>query len=139
GDVALVAILVVVRAGLDPTLDVDLAALRQVFRAHLRALAPHDDAVPLGALLALPVFVVPALARRDAQLADSLPAGRVSHLGICAEVAYENDLVNSPSHKCLLSVPERLRSVVWIGTYHTALTGAGVKPSRCTVSFASAW
>src|SRR3954451_21828996 len=94
GDVALVAFLVVVRAGLDATLDVDLAALREILGADLRALAPHDDAVPLGALLALSVLVVPALARREPQLADALPARRVPHVGISAEITDQNDLVD---------------------------------------------
>src|SRR5690349_620954 len=74
GDVALVAFFVVVVARLDPTLDVDLPSLREVLRANLRALAPHDDAMPLGTLLALPVLVVPALAGRHAQLAHALTA-----------------------------------------------------------------
>ena len=98
GDVLLVAFLVVVRAGLDAALDEDLAALGEVLRADLGALAPHHDAVPLGALLALTVLVVPALAGRDAQLADALPARRVPHVGIGAEVSDEDDFVDSTGH-----------------------------------------
>src|SRR6185503_4666561 len=82
GDVSLVAFLVVVVARLDPTLDVDLASLREVLRADLRALAPHDDSMPLGALLALPVLVVPALARCHAELAHALTARGVPHVGV---------------------------------------------------------
>src|SRR5262249_54570926 len=91
GDVALVAFLIVVRAVLDTSLDVDLQALRQILRADLRALPPNHDAMPFSALLPLAVLVVPALARRDAQLANALPARRVSHVGIGAQVAHQDD------------------------------------------------
>src|SRR5262249_45285240 len=59
GGVAILAFLVLVLASLDPALDVHLAALRQVLRTDLGALAPDDHPVPLGALLLLPVLVDP--------------------------------------------------------------------------------
>src|SRR5262249_25300893 len=98
-NVALVAVLIVVGAGLDAALDEDLAPLRQVLRADLGALAPHHDPVPLGALLPLPVLVVPALAGREAQLAHALPARRVPHVGIGAQVPHEDDFVDSAGHE----------------------------------------
>src|SRR5262245_27350691 len=64
GDVALVALFVVVLARADRALDEHLPALGEVLPAGLRLLPPDDDVVPLGALLALAVVVVPHLARR---------------------------------------------------------------------------
>src|SRR5262249_47453613 len=98
GDVALVAVLVVVGPGLDPALDEHLAALREILRAHLGALAPYHDAGPLGALLTLPVLVVPALAGGEAELAHALTARCVPHVRIGAEVPYEDDFVDSAGH-----------------------------------------
>src|SRR5262249_39047088 len=98
GDVALLTFLVVVAAGLDAALDEDLPPLRQLLRADFGGLAPHDDAVPLGALLALTVLVLPALAGRQAELVHAGVAGRVAHVGIRTQVPDEDDFVDSASH-----------------------------------------
>src|SRR5439155_10917180 len=65
GDVAAVAVLVVVLAGADRALDVDLAALGGVLAARLGLLPPDGPVVPLGPLLALALLVVPDLARGE--------------------------------------------------------------------------
>jgi hypothetical protein len=84
GDPPLLALLVLVAPGLDAALDVELAALGQVLGSVLRVLAPDDDAVPLDLLLPLAVLPLPALVRRDAQLADRLAAGRVPDVRVLA-------------------------------------------------------
>src|SRR5437868_6220958 len=63
--VALVAVLVVVAVGADRALDVDLPPFRKILAAVLALLPPHDDVVPLGALLLVPFGVVPRLAGRE--------------------------------------------------------------------------
>src|SRR5262249_60137201 len=93
-------------AGLEPTLDVALAALGQVLAAELAELSPDHDAVPLGAFLLLARLVRPALARRDAEVGDGLPAGRETHLGIRTQVTDQDDLVDSSSHVDETSVRE---------------------------------
>src|SRR6185295_17199244 len=84
--VVLAVLLVRPLAGLEPTLDVALAALGQVLAAELAELSPDHDAMPLGAFLLLARLVRPALARRDAEVGDGLPAGRETHLGIRTQV-----------------------------------------------------
>ena len=69
GRVVLLAVLVV-RAGLQPPLDVDRPALRQVLGAVLGLVAPHRHPVPFGLLLALARLVLEDVGRRDAQVAE---------------------------------------------------------------------
>src|SRR5439155_1291654 len=85
GDVAAVAFLVVVLAGADCALDVDLPALGQVLAAGLRLLAPHHHVVPLGAFLALTLGVVPHLAGRERETRHRAAARRETHLRILPE------------------------------------------------------
>src|SRR3954471_23613896 len=63
--VALVAVLVVPLARLQPAFDVDLLPLGQILVERLGGLAPEHDAVPLRLLLALPRLIVPDLRRRQ--------------------------------------------------------------------------
>jgi hypothetical protein len=94
GDVALVAVLVVVAAGADLALDEDLATLAQKLAAGLALFPPDDDVVPLGALLARAVGVVPGGRSGEGEFADRLTAAGEAHLGVFAEVADENGLVD---------------------------------------------
>src|SRR5207248_5765994 len=91
GDVPPVAVLVVVLAGADGALDVHLAPLGEVLAARLALLAPHDDVVPLGALLALPFLVVPHLAGRDREARHRASIRREAHLRILSEVPDQQD------------------------------------------------
>src|SRR5262249_48229438 len=94
GDVALVAVLVVVVARADRALDEDLPALTQVLAAVLALLSPDDDVVPLGTLLALALGVVPHLAGGEGKLAHRPAGAGEADLGIFSEVADEDDLVD---------------------------------------------
>src|SRR5262249_32963794 len=93
GDVALVAVLVVVLARPDGAFEEHLAALRQILAAGLRLLPPHYDVVPLGAFLALALLVGPYPADRD-RAARHRAAGRgEAHFGILPEVADDQHFV----------------------------------------------
>src|SRR6266478_2045026 len=101
--VLLGAFLVGPLAGLKAALDEDLAALGEVLSAVLRRLAPDDDAVPLGPLLLLACLVRPRLVGGDGEVRHRLPAGRVPDLGITAQIADQDDLVDAARHACLAS------------------------------------
>src|SRR5213076_3603348 len=87
-------LLVVVLAGADCALDVDLPALGQVLAAGLRLLAPHHHVVPLGAFLALTLGVVPHLAGRERETRHRAAARRETHLRILPEIANQQRLVH---------------------------------------------
>src|SRR6185436_11683488 len=71
GRVALVAVLVLVLAGANPSLDVDLRPLLQVFASDLGQAPEEGDAVPLGCLLHLAArLVLPAVGGRNADVGD---------------------------------------------------------------------
>src|SRR5262249_33459068 len=86
GGGALVPVLVVVLSCADRALDVHLPALLQVLAARLALLSPHHHVVPLGALLALPLAVVPDLAGGDWKPRHRLSSSRETHLRILPEV-----------------------------------------------------
>ena len=90
GRVPLVAVLVFPFTRLDPALDVDGAALREVLMAEFANTSPGDDPVPFRSLDPLSVLVVPGLAGRQREIADGLAVLRLSKFGIPAEVADEN-------------------------------------------------
>jgi len=99
GHVALLSgLLVVPRARLDLALDVDLPALGEELADVLALLAPHDDVVPLGLVLAVAGGVRVGLSRGQRETAPRGPALRVAHLRILAEVAQEDHLVDAVSH-----------------------------------------
>jgi len=93
-DLAVHTLFVRVLTAAQRALDVHRAALRQVLPAELRRLAPDADLVPLGALLPLTFLVGPLLRRRDAQVGDRLAALRIAHLGVSAQVANEDHLID---------------------------------------------
>ena len=68
-----------------------------------QVLVEDDDRVPLGLLAPLARrLVAPAIARRDAQVGDGAPVLGAADLGILAEVADEDHLVDGTSHVELL-------------------------------------
>ena len=110
GRVALVAVLVVPLARLQPALDVDLLALGQIFGQRLGRLAPQHDAVPLGFFLPLTGLVVPDLGRRHVDRRDGRAARRVAQLGVASEVADQNDLVDASHERAFYLVAFRSAS-----------------------------
>src|SRR5690606_5278238 len=88
GGPALVTVLGLPRPGAQLPLHIDLPALAQILGAQLGSLAPHDDAMPLGALLPLAALVGPGLVGREPELAYTGAAGRVTHVRISAEISY---------------------------------------------------
>src|SRR5690242_647630 len=101
GRVALLAAVVGPFAGLQRALDVNLGALLQVFLGNLgKPLVEDHDAVPFGALLALARHLVaPGLGGGDRQIGDAHAVLRRTDLGVAAEIADENHLVDTTSHR----------------------------------------
>ena len=95
GGVPLVAVAVGPLAGLQVTLDVDLAALAKVLAGDLGLLAPHHDAVPLGTFLSLARLVGPLLGGRHREVRDRGAALGVTHLRIASEIADQHHLVQA--------------------------------------------
>src|SRR5204862_5706462 len=87
-------------AGLQGALDIDLRALLQVFLGDLNeALVEDHDAVPLGALLALARgAVAPALRGGEVQIGDADAVLGRADLGVAAEIADQDHLVDAASH-----------------------------------------
>src|SRR6185437_10361885 len=105
--IALLAGIVGPFARLERALEIDLGTLLQVFLDDLHELVVEDhDAVPLGALLALAArLVAPALGGGDGKIGDPRPVLGRADLGIPAEVADEDHLVDASGHAaCLPSV-----------------------------------
>jgi hypothetical protein len=100
GRIAVGARLVLPLAGLQRALDIDLAALAQIFLRDVRQAFVEDlDRVPLGLFLALAAgAILPALRRGDAQLDHLAAVLEAARFGIPAEIADENHLVNTARH-----------------------------------------
>src|SRR5262249_39778790 len=95
GGESLLALLILPLPRADAALDEDLAAFGQVLADDLRLLAPHHHAMPLGGFLLLSALVGPALGSGDAQVGDRLLARGVTQLGVRAEIADQNHLVDA--------------------------------------------
>src|SRR5262249_59480868 len=93
GDVALLAFLVVVLAAADGALDEDLPAFREVLATALGLLPPHDDVVPLGAVLALALLIGPLLGGREREARDGTTARREAELRVLPEISDQHHLV----------------------------------------------
>ncbi len=91
---ALLALFIVPLAGLDAAFDIDLVALLQVLLRELRLLAPQDDPVPLGALLAFPRAVFEDLIGSQGEIADRLAAGGVPRFRVATQPAHQNHFVD---------------------------------------------
>ena len=103
GRIALLAALVVPRAGLQLAFDIDLAALFEVLLGHLGLPTPEHEPMPLGSLLALPcIAVIPAFRSRQAEIGYGHSVRRVAYFGIAAQIADQNYFVYSTGHYSLL-------------------------------------
>jgi len=80
-------------ARLDAAFDENERALLQVLLGDFGLLAPDDDFVPFGALLAFPVFVFVRLIGGDGKIGDGLAPAGVAGFWIAAQAAYENDFI----------------------------------------------
>ena len=97
--VAVLAFLVLPLARAQLAFDVNLRALAQVFGGDLGQAAEHRDLVPLRAVLLLAgLLVFPRLRGRESQVRDGTAARHVARLGVFAEIADENDLVDASCH-----------------------------------------
>jgi hypothetical protein len=90
---ALLTFLVLPFAGLNAAFDVDHRPFFQVLLADLGEFSPSGDAVPLGALLALPIAVFVGFVGGHGEIGDGLAASRIARFRIAAQAADENDLV----------------------------------------------
>src|SRR5690606_18224754 len=95
GGPAILALLVLPLARLQPALDVDRAARAEVFVGDLAQAVEEDHPVPFGVLPALAGVPVLADARGgDRDVADRAAVGRIAHLRVATEVADQDHLVD---------------------------------------------
>src|SRR5437660_935044 len=82
----------------------DLGSLLQILLGDpAKALIEDDDAVPLGAFAALArCLVAPCIASGHTQIGDRPAILRASDLGVFAEIADQNHLVDATGHDALL-------------------------------------
>src|SRR5690606_33109299 len=98
GDVALLPVLAGELVVADAALDVALRALAQVLAGDLAELAEQLHPVPLGALLGVAVAVLAHAGGGQADRGHRHSGLGVLDLGIVAEVADEDDLVDAARH-----------------------------------------
>ena len=105
----MVGLFVVPGAGLQTALDVNLAALLQIFAGNLSQSLPQHDVVPLGAVLPLAVFVFEAFVGGQRELRHGCAAGCEFHFGIFSQIADQNDPVQAfACHECCSFRPFRV-------------------------------
>src|SRR5713101_1874986 len=110
----LVCLFIIPRPGLQAALDVDLAALFQIFARDFRQALPQDHVVPLGAVLPLAVLVLVALVGGQRKFRDRRSAGRVFHFGIFTKIADEDDFIDALScHKYCSFCPYKRNLIAW--------------------------
>src|SRR5438876_1891290 len=104
GGVLVLARLVLPFARLQLPLEIDLGSLLQILLGDpAKALIEDDDAVPLGAFAALArCLVAPCIASGHTQIGDRPAILRASDLGVFAEIADQNHLVDATGHDALL-------------------------------------
>src|SRR6266704_3188715 len=78
---------------LNAAFEIEERTLFQILLSDLGQFAPHDDLVPLGALLALAVFVLVRFVGGERKICDSLTTTGVARFGIAAQTADENHLI----------------------------------------------
>src|SRR3954453_3574173 len=78
----------------EPAVDADRAAFREVLRATLGLVAEDGDVEVVRLVDPLPRLVAPTAVHSDPHAADGLAAGGVPQLGILRQVAYENDAID---------------------------------------------
>src|SRR5690606_18532396 len=81
--------------------DVNLAALAQIAFGHAdQTIGLEHDAVPLGALLALPgLLVFPVFRSGNPQVGDAATVLEALHLRVLAEIADQDYLVDAACHE----------------------------------------
>src|SRR4029077_19371211 len=87
---ALLPLFILPLARLNSSLDVNQRALLQILLGDFRLLAPYNNLVPLGALLALAVAVLVSLVGRDRKIGHRLAATGKSRLGISSQPPDQN-------------------------------------------------
>ena len=108
GRVPLLAALVGPLAGLQRALEVVRAALAQVALGDAGQVLIEDHHPPLGPLARLARrAVLPALAGGDRKMHDLQVALRVAHLGVAAEMAHLDHLVDATGHRLPAFLPAR--------------------------------
>ena len=113
GGVALGAVLVVPGAVVDLALDVELVALLAIALADVGELlavlvVPGDQPVPGGLLLLLAAGILPLPARGEGEGRDATTTRRGSELGLSAEIADQDHLVETLAHASLQRRTERI-------------------------------
>src|SRR5438046_7240053 len=81
-------------APVEPAVDADRAALREILRATLSLVAEDGDVEVVRLVDPLPRLVAPAAVHCYPHAANRRTAGSVPQLGILRQVAYENDAVD---------------------------------------------
>ena len=81
-------------AALNAAFDIHFTPFFQILAGDFGQAAIHGDVVPLGALLALAVAVVPRFAGGDAEITHGLAVGHITHFGVAAEAAEQNHFVH---------------------------------------------
>src|SRR4029079_13049505 len=81
-------------APVEPAVDADRAALREVLRAALGLVAEDGDVEVVRLVDPGARLVAPAAVHRHPQAADRRSAGGMPQLGVLRQVAYENDAVD---------------------------------------------
>src|SRR5688500_14554691 len=112
-----------VRPVFEAAFDVHLPALAQVFARDLAELAEQLDPVPFGLFLRVAVAVLAHRRGGQAQRGDGHAALGVFHIGIVAEIADQDDLVDATSHCGSFMFPTADR-----GRHHWIIAG-GPLPS----------
>src|ERR1035437_3251656 len=93
GRVVLLAVLAVPGSGLEPALDIDLAALPEVLGGPLGERGPSHDPEPLRLFLPFAAGVLVIAVHGNRELGHRLPVGRIPHLWIAAEIADDHRFV----------------------------------------------
>src|SRR5579883_431262 len=91
---ALLAFLILPLAGLNASFDENQGAFFEILLGDFGLLAPNDDLVPFGALLALAVAVFVGFVGGDGEIGNGLPAGGIASFRIAAQAANENDFID---------------------------------------------
>ena len=91
---ALLAFLILPFARLNAAFDENERAFLEILLGDFSLLAPNDNFVPLGALLAFAIAVFVGFVGGDGEIGDGLAAGGVAGFRIAAEAADENNLVD---------------------------------------------
>src|ERR1700722_3276326 len=97
--------LVIPGAGLQPSLDVNLAALFEILARDFSEALPQHDVVPLGAVLPLASLVLESFVRGDRQLGHRRAAGRVLNFWILSQISNQLNPVQTLS--CHGSAPSQ--------------------------------